>query len=87
VCLTASGRIVSLEAEGAIVAVGERRQWGSTALIPDLKVGDYVLISGVTVLDRLTADEAGALSNLARAALQGGDARMQFSPQAEREDG
>jgi hydrogenase maturation factor len=81
VCLAASGQIISLEDDGAIVAVGGRRSWASTALIPDLQVGQWVLISGVTVLDRLTVVEAATLANLAWAALQGVDAQESSSMQ------
>jgi hydrogenase assembly chaperone HypC/HupF len=70
-CLTTPGRIVSLEPDGAIVDVDGRQRWASTALFSDLKIGDYVLISALTILDHLDLGEAEAMRNLARTLLEG----------------
>ncbi|HEX2864614.1 MAG TPA: HypC/HybG/HupF family hydrogenase formation chaperone [Deinococcales bacterium] len=62
-CLGVPCRVVELlDAERAVVAVGEGRQTCFTGLIEDLKVGDWVILHAGFALERL--DEAAARENL-----------------------
>jgi hydrogenase assembly chaperone HypC/HupF len=69
-CLASTGRIISLEPGGAVVEVDGRLRWASTSLLPDVRVGEWVLISALTILDRLDSDEEFALQDGATAMLE-----------------
>ena len=68
-CLMQSGVVVARNGDAAIVAVDGRERLVSSLLIPDLEVGELVLVGLGTVLARTTADEAADLDLLAATAL------------------
>ena len=39
--------------DGAIVQIGERTRWVSALIFPETEVGDYVVVSALTIVDRL----------------------------------
>ncbi|MEE8369649.1 MAG: HypC/HybG/HupF family hydrogenase formation chaperone [Dehalococcoidia bacterium] len=57
-CVAVPGKVVAIGPEGATVRVGQRTRRASTLLFPDLRAGEYVLVSSGTVVDRLSTDEA-----------------------------
>lgn len=57
-CLTVIGRVVALEPDGARVKVGDRFRQVPTLLVPDVAVGDDVLLSGSFIVARLSPEEA-----------------------------
>jgi hydrogenase assembly chaperone HypC/HupF len=57
-CLGFPGRVVALDAEGAVVETDGRRRHASTLIVPDVAVGDWVLVGAGTVLDRIEPDDA-----------------------------
>ncbi len=57
-CLAIPGRVAEVGPEWAEVAYGERRRRASTLLMPDIRVGEYVLVSGGMIVDRLSEEEA-----------------------------
>ena len=63
-CITAPGRVIELDARGAIVELAGVRRRASTLVVPEVAVGDWVLIGAGSILRRI--DEAEAL-DLARA--------------------
>jgi hydrogenase maturation factor len=68
-CLMQSGVVVARNGDAAIVAVDGRERLVSSLLIPDLQVGELVLVGLGTVFARTTADEAAELDLLAATAL------------------
>jgi hydrogenase maturation factor len=67
-CLMQSGVVVARNGDTAVVAVGGRERLVTSLLIPDLDVGDVVLVGLGTVFSRTTADEAAELDRLAATA-------------------
>ncbi|TET95490.1 MAG: HypC/HybG/HupF family hydrogenase formation chaperone [Dehalococcoidia bacterium] len=61
-CIAVPGKVISLDAEGARVDVSGHIRTASTIFAPEVQVGDYVVISGGMIVDRL--DEKEALDSL-----------------------
>lgn len=57
-CMSLLGRVVALDPEGALVQIGERTRRVATLLVPDVAIGDDVLVTGGLVFARLTPEEA-----------------------------
>ena len=63
-----SGVVVARNGDAAIVAVDGRDRLVSSLLVPDLEVGETVLVGLGTVFARTTADDAAELDLLAATA-------------------
>lgn len=59
-CVAAPGLVISIEPGRAAVRWGSRVQQVTSLFVPDVEVGDYVLVTGGTIIDRLEPDEARA---------------------------
>lgn len=59
-CVAAPGEVVTVRADEAEVIVSGRRRRVSTLLVPDVAVGEFVLISSGMITDRLSEEEARA---------------------------
>jgi hydrogenase expression/formation protein HypC len=57
-CVGVPGRVVQLVDEGALVDVRGRRRTVATLLVPEVRPGDYVLLSGGLIVERLSEEEA-----------------------------
>jgi len=57
-CVAFPGRVTDVDAVGATVDTEGRRRRASTLLLPDVAVGDWVLVAAGTIVDRLDPDEA-----------------------------
>jgi hydrogenase expression/formation protein HypC len=57
-CVAAPGKVIALHSDGADVLVSGRTRRVSTLLLPDLRVGEYVLIASGMATDRLSEEEA-----------------------------
>ena len=57
-CVSSIGRVVALEPEGAQVQIGDRTRRIVTLLVPDLAIGDHVLVAGGLAVARLSPEEA-----------------------------
>jgi hydrogenase assembly chaperone HypC/HupF len=74
-CISYPGRVVALEAGAAVVETTARRRRAQTLLVPDVAIGDWVLVGAGSVLRRLDPDEATSLVRMldtARSVAQGG---------------
>ena len=60
-CLTMPGRVIALGPEGARIRCGREEYDAATLLIPDIAVGDHVLVQAGLILERLTAEEAAEI--------------------------
>jgi hydrogenase assembly chaperone HypC/HupF len=60
-CLGFPGRVVAVDAAGAVVDVEGRRRRASTLLVPDVGPGDWVFVTAGTIVDRIDPAEAAAI--------------------------
>ena len=63
-CVALPGRVVQVNGQTAIVEVGGRTREVSLLALPDLKDGEYVLVSLGMAVERLSQQEAASLEGL-----------------------
>jgi hydrogenase assembly chaperone HypC/HupF len=63
-CIGYPGRVIVIDASGAVVATEGRNRRASTLLLPDVAVGDWVTVAAGTIVDRLDPDEAVEIRRL-----------------------
>jgi hydrogenase expression/formation protein HypC len=68
VCLSTVGRVVALDGGDAIVDLSGVRRQAQAILVPDLVVGDLVLVGLGTVLGRVDPADHAVLDDLLTAA-------------------
>jgi len=61
-CLEFPGCVVSRDGDVVTVQTAGRARRALALLIPDLAVGDWVMVAAGTVVSRLTSDEAERLT-------------------------
>jgi len=69
-CMAMPGRVIEVGAEGALVEVSGRTRRAATLLVPDVRPGDYVLLSGGMIVERLREEEARARLDLFESLLE-----------------
>ena len=57
-CVASPGQVISVQSGWAEVQWGNRVIKVASLFVPDLAVGDYVLVTGGMIIDRLGAEEA-----------------------------
>jgi hydrogenase assembly chaperone HypC/HupF len=68
-CIAMPARVLSIEADHAVVDLDGRARNASLLRMPDVAVGDWALVAAGTVLRRLEPDEAAELARLLRGAM------------------
>ena len=74
-CLTVPGEIIAIEGDEAVVRVDGRLRRAATMALPDIRVGDQVIVAAGSVIARLEpaeAEEIGRLVNVAYGRDRGG---------------
>jgi hydrogenase assembly chaperone HypC/HupF len=61
-CLTAPARVVALDGSGATVLLGGRERRASTLVVPEMAVGDWVVVAAGTIVERIDPEEAAHLA-------------------------
>ena len=61
-CLTAPGRVLSVDDGSATVLLGGRVRRTSTLVVPEVGVGDWVIVAAGTILERVDELEAAQLA-------------------------
>lgn len=61
-CVTAPARVLAVEEGSATVLLGGRERRASTLVVPEVEVGDWVIVAAGTILQRLDAEEARQLA-------------------------
>jgi hydrogenase assembly chaperone HypC/HupF len=61
-CLTAPARVLAVDADGAIVLLGGHERRASTLVVPEVTVGDWVIVAAGTILERIVQPEAAELA-------------------------
>jgi hydrogenase assembly chaperone HypC/HupF len=57
-CVAAPGEVIAVDADGADVVISGRTRRVARLLVPDVAVGEFVLVSSGMIVDRLSAEEA-----------------------------
>lgn len=76
-CITAPAKVIAVDADGAIVELVGAWRRASTVVVPDVGVGDWVMVGAGTILRRLDPADAIELAreiSSAIAAHDGADA-------------
>lgn len=60
-CLGFPAQVIEVDEMGAVVEFEGERRRVSTLMLPDVAVGDRVLVAGRTIVERLDAGEAEAM--------------------------
>ena len=68
-CLGFPGRVVELDANGAVVETDGRNRRATTIYLPDVAVGDWVVVAAGTIVDRIEPDRASEIQDLLRTAI------------------
>ena len=69
-CIAFPGRVVEVDAFGAVVETEGRRRRASTILLPDVQVGDWVAVTTGAIVQRLDPAEAAEIQALLREAVE-----------------
>jgi hydrogenase assembly chaperone HypC/HupF len=67
-CLTVPGEIVAIDGAGAVVRIDGRLRRASILPVPDVHVGDRVIVAAGSVMARLDPGEADEIERLVRVA-------------------
>ena len=67
-CLTAPAHVLAVDAEGATVLLAGKERRASTLVVPDVTVGDWVIVAAGTILERIDQPEAAYLAAAVREA-------------------
>jgi hydrogenase maturation factor len=67
-CLTFPGEVVAMEGEDAIVRSDGRLRRASTLALPDVAIGDRVIVAAGSIVSRLDPTDADEIERLVRAA-------------------
>lgn len=73
-CVTWPAQVVAIDAQGATVDTEGRRRRASTVIVPDIAVGDWVLVGMGAILERLDEAVAHDMRDALRGALEAADA-------------
>jgi hydrogenase expression/formation protein HypC len=60
-CVTYPGQVLEVAGDMAVVDIDHRRRRASLLLVPEVAVGDWVIVSAGTVLDIVDPDEASQI--------------------------
>lgn len=67
-CLTVPGEIVAIDGDAAVVRVDGQLRRATTLAVPDVRVGDRVIVAAGSVMARLDPSEATEIERLVRVA-------------------
>ncbi len=67
-CLTLPGEVVAIDGDAAIVRIDDRLRRASSLPVPDLRVGDRVIVAAGSVMARTDPAESEEIERLVRVA-------------------
>jgi len=67
-CLTLPGEVIAIDGDAAVVRVDGRLRRASALPVPDLRVGDRVIVAAGSVMARLDPAESEEIERLVRVA-------------------
>jgi hydrogenase assembly chaperone HypC/HupF len=74
-CLTYPAEVVALDGGNAVVRTDGRLRQANTLALPDVTVGDWVIVAAGSIVSRLEPAEADRVGRLIRLAQDGQGAR------------
>lgn len=69
-CIAMPAHVLEVDEAGAIVESDGRRRRAATLLVPDVQVGDWVMVALGTIVEQLAPDEAREIRDAIREALR-----------------
>lgn len=63
-CVSYPARVLSVEADAALVDVENQQRRASLLLVPDVRPGDWVVVTAGTIIERLEPEEAAEIRRL-----------------------
>jgi hydrogenase assembly chaperone HypC/HupF len=60
-CLSFPGRVIALDADGATIETDGRTRRALTLAAPETRIGDWVLVSAGSIMQRLEPEAARAM--------------------------
>ncbi len=63
-CLTYPGLVLSVDGGEAVVRTEGRHRRATTLVVPDIAVGDWVIVAAGTIVSRLDPAEAAAIRGM-----------------------
>jgi hydrogenase expression/formation protein HypC len=79
-CIGFPGQVVDLDADSAVVATGGRRRRANTMYLPDVALGDWVIVAAGTIVERIDPCRAAEIHILLDAAIER-ESEVRKSPQ------
>ena len=73
-CIGYPARVTGLDPPEAIVVAEGRLRRASTLVVPDVAIGDFVIVAAGTIVERLAREEARQIQRLLDTAIQQHDA-------------
>ncbi len=67
-CITLPGRVTAIDPRGASVEIGGRRLHAMTLFAPEVRTGDWVIVSAGSIVGIIDAAEAEELTRVLREA-------------------
>jgi hydrogenase maturation factor len=67
-CLTLPGEVIAIEGDAAVVRIDGRLRRASALPVPDLRVGDRVIVAAGSVMARIDPAESEEIERLVRVA-------------------
>ena len=67
-CLTLPGEVIAIDGDAAVVRVDGRLRRASALPVPDVRVGDRVIVAAGSVMARLDPAESEEIARLVRVA-------------------
>jgi hydrogenase expression/formation protein HypC len=71
-CISFPGLVLEVDGHEAIVETDGRRRRGSTLLLPDIAVGDWVTVLAGMIVERLDPREAEEIEGILREGIAAG---------------
>jgi hydrogenase assembly chaperone HypC/HupF len=68
-CIGFPGLVVDLQANAAVVETDGRRRRANTMYLPEVEVGDWVIVAAGTIVERIDPSRAAEIQTLLNAAI------------------
>lgn len=63
-CVSYPARVLSVEADAALVDIDNQQRRASLLLVPDVRPGDWVVVTAGTIIERLEPEQAAEIRRL-----------------------
>ena len=63
-CVSYPGRVLAIDGDAAVVEIDQQQRRASLLLMPEVSVGDWVVVAAGTVIERLEPEQAQQIIGL-----------------------